>query len=127
MMKRLVCLLLGLGVLFLFGGTVIAELPDGVVGYHSLDEGAKDTVDLNASELEIGLLFWGVYRIDDPVSSNTRYFVVVTDPEGISDDGSSHTVKVQPPSEGSITLNYYNKKSSTSVYYHLWGCESSLL
>ena len=120
MMKRFVCLLLGMSVLFSFGGTVIAGLADGVVGYHSLDEDAKDTLNLNAGELDIGLANLGVTRNDDPVSNNTEYFAMVTDSNGISDDGSSHTVKVQLPSGNTLTLPFSSRRSSTSAYYLLW-------
>ena len=79
----------------------------------------------SSGELEIALVSWGVFRADDPVSNNTEYFVMVTDSEGISDDGSSHAVKVQLPSGNTLTLDFYEKSDSTSAYYELWESNTS--
>ena len=79
----------------------------------------------SSGELKISLDSWGVFRADDPVSNNTEYFVKVTDSEGISDDGSSHAVKVELPSGNTLTLDSYEKNDSTSAYYELWKSNTS--
>ncbi len=93
---------------------------NGYVQAYSNDSNYQPKLKVEYTLLEISLASWGVFRADDPVSNNTEYFVMVTDSNGISDDGSDHTVKVQPPSGNPLTLSFDRKINSTSAYYHLF-------
>ena len=79
----------------------------------------------SSGDLEIELGGGGVSRVDDPVSNNTEYWVQITDSDGIRDDEPFHAVKVQLPSGNPLTLDFHQKISGTSAYYHLWKSDIS--
>ena len=63
---------------------------------------------------------WGVYQVDDPNSSNTEVWIRIWDYNGVSADGSSHTVIMYPPSGSPVSLEF-DKRYTSAVSHKFCG------